>query len=227
MIIYKVENKITKKVYIGQTKFSLNRRKTQHIIDCNKNNDNIYFYNAIRKYGIDSFEWKILCECKTKEELDEMEFHFIKQYNSLSPYGYNLTLGGEGTHGYKFSDAQKRKISKKLTGRILSEETKKKISEAHLGIPLTKEHRLKVSKGRKGKGPKNISFEHKKKIGDAVRGQKRSNETKQKMRINQLGKNNSFYGRRHDIEIIKTKMSHFGKDNPFYDKQLTKEQYEK
>jgi hypothetical protein len=40
------------------------------------------------------FSWEMLCECETKEELDEMEIHYIRQYNSLSKNnGYNMTWG--------------------------------------------------------------------------------------------------------------------------------------
>ena len=47
----------------------------------------------------------------SKEELDEMEFHYIKQYNTLKPNGYNLTLGGnKGTYGWKPTEDNKKNI---------------------------------------------------------------------------------------------------------------------
>jgi hypothetical protein len=55
MIIYKIINKITKDIYIGKTKKSIQKRFSQHInnasrgsLDCPK------LYNAIRKYGIEN-----------------------------------------------------------------------------------------------------------------------------------------------------------------------------
>ena len=134
MIIYKVVNKINGKCYIGQTIKSLKYRKSCHLWEVNRNNTNVYFHNAIRKYGKDNFEWKILCKCETKDELDEMEFHYIKQYNSFKPNGYNLTLGGnKGTYGWIPSKETRRKISKGNKGKIVSEKVKRKLSKLNSG----------------------------------------------------------------------------------------------
>lgn len=116
-IIYKVTNKINSKVYIGQTIRTLNKRKAEHY----SRSKNIvkYFYNALNKYSEESFVWEIIEYCDSKEELDEMEFHYIMQYDSYSN-GYNLTLGGEGTYNYKHSEAALLKISKIRKGIKLS-----------------------------------------------------------------------------------------------------------
>ncbi len=58
-----------------------------------------YLNNAIRKYGNDNFEIELIMNCNLNES-DEMEQKFIKIYNSLSPYGYNLTIGGKSTSGW-------------------------------------------------------------------------------------------------------------------------------
>ena len=112
-IIYKAENKINGKVYVGQTTQQFKRRITGHCADVRLNRDNSIFHKAIKKYGFNNFEWEILECCDSKEEMDEMEFHYIKQYKSFGRDGYNLTLGGEGSLGYikKLSEEHKRKIS--------------------------------------------------------------------------------------------------------------------
>jgi group I intron endonuclease len=132
MIIYKVTNKINGKVYIGQTTKSLDSRRKRHEWEYK----NYCFPNALRKYGKENFIWEVLEHCDSKEELDEMEFHYIKQYNTLSPLGYNLTLGGEGVVGNKCSEESRRKMSIAHTGIKMppfSEEHKRKISESHIG----------------------------------------------------------------------------------------------
>jgi len=111
MIIYKVVNAINGKCYIGQTTQSLGKRKVGHKFETK--NGTTYFSNALRKYGFKNFKWEVIEECDDKEQLDEMEFHYIKQYNSFKPEGYNLTLGGDkGTFGWKPTKENKEKIGK-------------------------------------------------------------------------------------------------------------------
>ena len=131
-IIYKATNLINGKSYIGQTIKSLEERKLRHKHESHRS----YFHNSLRKHGFENFKWTILGHCDSKEELDEMEFHYIMQYDSFNS-GYNLTLGGEG-----------------VVGNICSEESKKKMSEAHKGIkmpPFTEEHKRRLSECKKGK----------------------------------------------------------------------------
>jgi group I intron endonuclease len=111
MIIYKVTNTVNGKIYIGQTIRPLDVRKWQHISDRRHNRDFSYFHQALNKYGKESFEWQILEHCDSKEELDEMEFHYIKQYNTFRPGGYNLTTGGDGCVGNIRSDEWRAKQS--------------------------------------------------------------------------------------------------------------------
>lgn len=151
-IIYKATNKSNEKCYIGQTVRKLYKRICDHRCSARRNNDNSYFHNALRKYGTKHFKWEVLCECKTKEELDEMEFHYIKQYNSYSSKGYNLSFGGEGSVGRVFSKESKKRMSdlaKKRfrnskekhprCGKHLSEETKKRIGKYHKGKKISDE----------------------------------------------------------------------------------------
>ena len=58
------------------------------------------FYDAIKLYGPENFMFEVLDFCDSKEELDEMEYHYIMQYRTFGGFydcnGYNMTLGGEG-----------------------------------------------------------------------------------------------------------------------------------
>jgi hypothetical protein len=201
-IIYKATNKINGKCYIGQTTQGLHKRKTEHI---NKSkNDNFYFHNSICKYGKNNFEWKILCDCDSKEELDEMEFHYIKQYDSYwKNGGYNLTAGGEGSPNRILSDETKEKISKAAKkryssnpeshpwiGRKHTEETKRKIGIKSSQKVMSEEARKKISKGVKGKGMcgKHHTEETKRKISKILSDGRRK------------GKNNNMYGKKHTEE---------------------------
>ena len=95
--IYKITNKVNGKVYIGQTIRTVQTRWKQHIQSAfrekNKNRSPL-LYNAIRKYGADSFEIVELEKC-SNNILDEREIYWIKQYDSYKN-GYNCTIGGRG-----------------------------------------------------------------------------------------------------------------------------------
>lgn len=84
-------NKINNKKYVGITyqKPSLRwRSHGQGYKGCT------YFYNAIKKYGWDNFEHKILLENLTEEEAEEKEIELIKFYGTQVPNGYNIDAGG-------------------------------------------------------------------------------------------------------------------------------------
>jgi len=118
MIIYKATNIITQKSYIGQTVNDLWMRRGSHKYQSLTKNPKTYFHRSIRKYGWNMFTWEILCECDTQEELDEMEFHYIKQYKSLSKEnGYNIKDGGYGGGKYIFTAEHRDNISKAHKGK--------------------------------------------------------------------------------------------------------------
>jgi hypothetical protein len=49
----------------------------------------------MRKHGFDNFSWEVIYESSDKQHtLNEMEQHFINQYNTMHPNGYNMKLGG-------------------------------------------------------------------------------------------------------------------------------------
>jgi group I intron endonuclease len=109
-IIYKYESP-SNKIYIGQT-INPEKRKQQHIQETINGSTKI-FHNAIRKYGIDSFNYEILHKAYSKEELNELEIYYIEKYNSYykNDNGYNMTFGGDGTNGYNFTEDDKIKLS--------------------------------------------------------------------------------------------------------------------
>lgn len=123
--IYKITNKINQKCYIGKS-IDIERRFKKHQTDALWVSDKNFKYNyplyqAFRKYGIENFSFEILEECK-EEELDTKEQFY---YDLFQPK-YCLTAPQEKV--VKNNEVRK-KISKKLTGRTLSETHKQKIKE--------------------------------------------------------------------------------------------------
>jgi len=82
------------KKYIGQTK-NYNRRCIDH--KYRKRKGCPAFFNAIQKYGWDSFTHIILKDNLTIDEANKLEEYFIKEYNTLAPNGYNLQTGGKNS----------------------------------------------------------------------------------------------------------------------------------
>lgn len=107
-LIYKHTNLINGKIYIGQTKQTANNRWANGLgYNPYSNSRNCVFWNAIQKYGWNSFKHEIIEDnIQTKEEADKRETYWIKYFNSYigfsNPNGYNMTLGGSsGEHlGY-------------------------------------------------------------------------------------------------------------------------------
>lgn len=95
--IYKIENLINHKVYIGQAQ-DITKRWINHRSAMNNPNDHCYnyhLYRSMRKYGIENFDFTILEECDIAE-LNEREKYWIQYYDSFFN-GYNATLGGDGS----------------------------------------------------------------------------------------------------------------------------------
>lgn len=94
--IYKIENLINGKVYIGKS-VDIKSRLQNHKSESFNKNSNAYdtaIHRAIRKYGIENFSFEVIEEC-SRENLSDKEKYWIKFYNSFGS-GYNLTTGGEG-----------------------------------------------------------------------------------------------------------------------------------
>jgi group I intron endonuclease len=121
--IYCAKNKINGKCYIGFDS-SWPNRMLEH-----KTNYKLYnrkFYDAIKKYGWDNFEWEVLYQSKEGNHcLNIMEPYFITEYNSYCE-GYNMTFGGEGAYGFKHSDEYKINQSKKSLEQWKNQEFRNK-----------------------------------------------------------------------------------------------------
>lgn len=86
--IYKIENLITGHVYIGQS-VNITSRWAAH----KRADDDFPIHRAIKKYGIENFDFSIIEECP-KEQLNDREIYWINYYDSFKN-GYNATPGGQ------------------------------------------------------------------------------------------------------------------------------------
>ena len=172
--IYIHKNKINGKVYVGQTSKTLNDRSRSG----EGYKHNCTFYSAIKEYGWENFEHKILEECTSIEEAYSKEKHYIELYKSnKEEFGYNMTNGGN--KGTILSESAKERQSKSKTGEknpmknhIFSEEHRKNLSNALKGKKKSKEWISKIMKNNNHK---------------TMLGKKHSKETREKMSLSQIG----------------------------------------
>lgn len=117
--IYKIENLINGKVYVGQSNDVKQRWKNHKWAINQEDSKNKPLYRAFKKHGIDNFSFKVIIECDIND-LDELEIYYIKIYNSCiyveNSDGYNQTIGGEGTRGFKRSEEWKKIMSEMHKG---------------------------------------------------------------------------------------------------------------
>jgi len=118
--IYKITNISNGKIYVGQAvSHILNHKRYRpyghegrfrcHISEAfsQKKNQSHYLNNAIRKYGVHDFEVDLIECCETSDS-DSREIHYIKEFNSLYPNGYNLKNGGSV---FTHTDESKKRVS--------------------------------------------------------------------------------------------------------------------
>lgn len=133
------KNKTNGKIYIGQTVRKLYDRKSDHHLQAKNNCDSMPFHRAIRKYGKTGFEWHILADnIDDVGELNRLEKHYIAQYKSLSPNGYNLQQGG--WNGYHHEET-KRKMSIARKGMVYEQHHARSISA------IVRDERQRVAHG--------------------------------------------------------------------------------
>ena len=142
-IIYKYESP-SGKVYIGQTINEKQRRK--RFLNENIDYAGIKINNARKKYGSKNFKYDILERVISdnidflSSELNKLECYYIGLYDSFKN-GYDMSIGGDGSVGYKLTDEHKRKITQHLIaynpfkGKKHTQKTKDIISNAN-GKPV-------------------------------------------------------------------------------------------
>lgn len=115
--IYKHTNKVTGKIYIGQT---TQKPETRWGKDGINYKTNIALHRDIVKYSWDSFTHEVIEEvnCKSKRDLksklDELENQYILEYRSmLLKYGYNSAVT-KGKLNVRLTTSAKRFISMKM-----------------------------------------------------------------------------------------------------------------
>lgn len=170
--IYKIENIINHKVYIGQSRNIVSRFKRGHLLS--NVGEGTLLKNAIHKYGYENFTAEVILETY---DFDYWEKFFIMMYHSNDrDFGYNMTDGGEGGptflgrhHTEEAKQKKRDAMNRFYSSKIWTDEERDRC-RYWKGKHHTEEYKIKQSESHKGmnKGPK--SEEHKRKISETLKG---------------------------------------------------------
>ena len=171
-VLYKHTNRHNGKVYIGITN-NVSRRWRNNGIEYKPQKGNASrFWNAIKKYGWDSFNHEIILSGLSAADANQKEIDFIEKYQSTNPSkGYNIALGGNGGKIWKVHpkgmrgkhqshfeiELHRKLLSNPKNNPMLNGTTIWGITHPHprgmLGKHQTKAHRLAMLKQIGSKNP--------------------------------------------------------------------------
>lgn len=178
--IYNLTNRITGKVYIGQSKNIKSRWNCHKQYAKNGHTDN-YVHRSIAKHGWDNFDKEILIICADRDDMNRYECALIEQYGCMAPNGYNSREGGwnGALSPESIEKGRIKRIGQKRTPEQLekwrkprgplSEEHKAKLREVRKGCVWPKEFGEKISAAKKGK-PQNLTEEQRALKSEAAMG---------------------------------------------------------
>jgi group I intron endonuclease len=176
--IYKIENTITGKCYVGSS-VNVKKRWATHLLGlCNGKHQNSKMQNSWSKHGKEAFKFTVLEFVENVADLLVREQHYIVLLNCFED-GYNLSPIAGSALGTKRSQEVKRKMSLAKLGKKNSKEHCTNISLSKLGNSygqgriVSEEHKQKLSQLMKGnKHSQGVVFskERKQKIANALKG---------------------------------------------------------
>jgi group I intron endonuclease len=136
--------------YVGITSRGMRQRWNEHLYSARKRPNVGLVNRAIAKYGSAAFTIAVIMEASSWKELCALEPVLIKKFNARAPNGYNLSNGGEGPFGIKRSPESVEKSAAKHRGNPCHENTRRASSITHKGIAKSAAHRAKISASKIG-----------------------------------------------------------------------------
>ena len=143
MYVYQITNIVNNKKYVGITSNYKQRWKyhKRNRVETSKEYDKV-LYRAFRKYGLESFVFKLLHDNLSIEEAKQKEINLIKELDTLShSQGYNVTEGGDcnGQHG------ERNRNSKLTEIQALDIITRRELGETRSTVYADYSSLLKIS----------------------------------------------------------------------------------
>lgn len=149
-IIYKIQNKVNSKVYIGSS-ICYKRRKENHLYLLRRNKHyNLHLQSAFNKYKEKSFNFNIIDTCDFTNLIEREQYYITLYQSSNNKSGYNISPTAFRTTGVRCKESTKEKISianKKAYKNGFSKEHINKLKESHFHLtPWNKGKTYKRSK---------------------------------------------------------------------------------
>lgn len=148
MHIYKLENKVNGKVYVGQTvQENAKMRYYSHMADARRGKKS-YLLDSIRKHGKDAFDWKVIDSATSIDELNQKEQYWLEHYRQQTIVYNNREAGNNKIHSPESIERMRKAQLKRhrennvggwtridggsMKGKKHNSETKEKMSYARL-----------------------------------------------------------------------------------------------
>lgn len=196
--VYQIINKKTGKMYIGSS-IEVQKRLDRHKRELRKGIHHcIYLQRSWDKYGEKVFEFRVIQECLSIEDIRKAEQQYLKALKEKLYNTSNIASGGDliSYHPNKEKIVMKMKQSLKLRYQSMSPEDRKKVYGSHVngmtGRTHTEEVKKKISAINKG--------------NSYAKGSKRTPEQRaklSKLASQRTGEKNPFYGKKHTEELKK------------------------
>jgi len=158
------------KLYVGITSRTAAERFVGHIEESVRHGSTKVVGNAIAKYDAENVVITELVQSDDWSELCAMERAHIKHLNTKVPHGYNMTDGGDGSAGLKWTAEQRAQRSADLVGNSRATGCK------HTPEGLEKLRTIMLGNTR-------------------AKGNKRTPEGHERQRVSQIGREKSIYER--------------------------------
>ena len=163
--LYLITNLINGKQYVGQTQTDVGyqARFMQHwrsaLYEAQQGRTSSILHHAMLKEGLENFKTELLVEHIPEDQIDYAEMEAIERYDTFykNKKGYNMTFGGQGTHGYAQTEEGRKVMSQASKSRWaatkadpdLYASTCANMSTGAKGRAKTKEHRAHLSQAAK------------------------------------------------------------------------------
>ena len=109
-VIYAITNRVNGMQYVGKTeRVDFEVRWKQHV-QLAHGESKQYIHRAMRKYGVEKFSFDVIQRCHTITTLNAAESRWINKLHTFAPNGYNLTVGGDGTSGFRYKQSKTTRI---------------------------------------------------------------------------------------------------------------------